>query len=289
MTVETSGTSAQTTNTGGAVAQEAPQPTETQVAEKPAEDAKQDKYHDAFLKLTKKERDLQRQLQEFKAQKQKIDLEMKELQEIRQLKEKAKIDPLAISKHFGIDYKQLTNQILNDERPTTEMELQALKDEVARLRDEKQRERQESEAAQTEKAIASFKNDLQTFIEGQGDKYELIKTFNAYDQVMNTVYEHWNQTGEMIDVDKVADQLEAEMEAEARKLLTLKKLTPKQVAEVTEALNTKEGVQAQADGSKTATKTLTNDLIAQAPPPKSAAYLSDEESKREAAKLLRWS
>jgi hypothetical protein len=127
-----------------------------------------------------------------------------------------------------------------------------------------------------------------SYLESQGEKYELIKTFNAYDQVMNSVYEHWKETGEYLKVDEVADELESQMELEARKLLGLKKLTPKQEAQVAEALETKDQTAVEAPKSFEPPKTLTNKMVAAVAPAKSATGLSEEESKAAAAKLLRW-
>lgn len=247
------------------------------------------KYHEAFAKLTRREREIQRQAQEFKAEKARIEQEIKELNEYKSLREKAKLDPLALTRHFGLDYKQLTNQILNDDKPTTDNEISYLKEQVEKLRAEKQLEHQKAEQEKAEKTINSFKSDMVSYLESQGDKYELIKTFNAYDQVMNSVYEHWKQTGEYLKVDEVADELESQMELEARKLLGLKKLTPKQEQQVAEALETKDQATTEAPKSFEPPKTLTNKMAAQTAPVKPSALLSEEESKAAAAKLLRWS
>ena len=264
--------------------------TETPVVEAPVEQtADERKYHEAFAKLARKEREIQRQAHEYKQQKARFEQEAKELAEYKSLKERAKADPLALTRHFGLDYKQLTNQILNDDKPTTDMELMTLKEQVEQLKAERQLEIQKQEQANTEKTINAFKSEMVSFLEGQGEKYELIKSFNAYDQVMNTVYEHWKETGEYLQVNEVADQLEAQMEAEARKLLSLKKLSPKQAEQVAEALDAKEGAAPEPQKPFQPAKTLTNQMNTQAPIAKPAALLSEEESKRQAAKLLRWS
>lgn len=254
----------------------------------PAMTEQEKKYHEAFAKLTRREREIQRQAQEFKAEKHRIEQEIKELNEYKSLREKAKLDPLALTRHFGLDYKQLTNQILNDDKPTTDTEISYLKEQVEKLRAEKQLEVQRAEQEKAEKTISSFKSDMVSYLESQGDKYELIKTFNAYDQVMNSVYEHWKETGEYLKVDEVADELENQMELEARKLLGLKKLTPKQEAQVAEALEAKDQAPVEPPKSFEPPKTLTNRMVAAAVPAKSGALLSEEESKAAAAKLLKW-
>lgn len=264
---------------------------ETAPEAKPDMSAEEERIHRHIVKLTKKERELQKGFHELKQAKAELDSYKKELEEYRSLREKAKADPLALTKHFGIEYKSLTNQILNDERPTPEMEIQSLREKIQKLEDERSQERQQAERSKTEATIENFKGEVVSYLEAKGDQYELVRTFGAYDQIISQIYDHWKETGEYLQVDDVASALESQMEQEARKLLSLKKLSPKQAAQVTEALENKENAPAapslENPKPPSASKTLTNTMVSQGTAPK-PTYLSDEESKREAAKLLKW-
>lgn len=258
--------------------------------EAPKEDP-QERVERQILLLTKKEREVQRQFQTLKQQQQQLADAMKEIEEYRSIKQKAKTDPLAFNKHFGIEYKQLTDQILNDERPTPEMLIGTLKEEIEALKAEKSKEREEQDRQQREQLVNTFKEGIKDYVQSNADKYELIQAFGAHDQIFSMIHNHWKETGgheggEYLPVSTVAEYLESQMEQEAKKLLSLKKLSPKMEAKVEAALESKES---SGDASKTAPKTLTNTLASQGAQPAPARnYKRDDESLQEAAKLLRW-
>lgn len=236
-----------------------------------------------IISLTRKERELQKQFSEMKRQKAEMEQYMKDLNEYKSLKEKARVDPLAITRHFGIEYKQLTDQVLNDERPTPTALIDELKNEIQQLKDGLSKKEQDQQNSLREESINSFKNDIKSFVDQKGDDFELIKTFGAYDQVFQTLYDHWQETGEYADVAEAARLIESNMEAEAKKLLGLKKLSPKMEAKVEAVLDNK----VQTDPGMS--KTLTNTLASQgAATQKAQSYLDDDASIREAAKMLKW-
>lgn len=271
----------------GMAAAEAAAPAEqaAPIAEQPPEapkTAEEERLHRQIMAMTRKERELQKMEARIKQEAAAHGTTKKEYEEYLSLKEQAKTNPLAFAKHFNLELKSLINQTLNDERPTTEMTLQALQDEVQRLKDEKSKERQLSERKQAEALVDRTQNEIKQFIDAQGETYELIREFGAYEKVFERAYEVWQQTGETPPIQQIADEMEAGFLAEAQKLLRLKKLTPKQAEAVQEI------VDAKADAAKPGSgKTLTNSMTP-ATAPQQSRLLPREQSLAEAAKLIRW-
>jgi len=242
--------------------------------------------------ITKREREVQRAVQQFKQQQAEMAEALKELNEYRTLKERAKTDPLAFVKHHGIEYKQLTDQVLNDERPTPEMLIDNLRSKIEALEAERSAERQAKDQQQRDQLVETFRNGIKEYVETNADKYELIKAFGAHDQIFSMIHNHWKETGgadggEYLPVEKVAEYLENQMFEEAQKLMTLKKLSPKDQAKVEAALESKDANQAVPQ--KPQPRTLTNNLSSSGAQPAAARpKLDDDTSLREAAKLIRW-
>lgn len=242
--------------------------------------------------ITRREREVQKAVQQFKQQQAEMAEALKELNEYRSLKERAKTDPLAFVKHHGIEYKQLTDQVLNDERPTPEMLISNLQAKIEALEAERSDERKAHDQKQRDQLVSTFRDGIKDFVETNGEKFELIKAFGAHDQIFNMIHNHWKETGgqdggEYLPVEKVAEYLENQMFEEAQKLMTLKKLSPKDQAKVEAALESKDN--APFVPQKPQPRTLTNNLSSSgAQPSGSKPYLRDDESLQEAAKLIRW-
>jgi len=165
-----------------------------------------------------------------------------------------------------------------------------LQAKIEALEAERSAERQAQDQQQRDQLVSTFQNGIKDYVESNADKYELIKAFGAHDQIFNMIHNHWRQTGgpdggEYLPVQQVAEYLENQMFEEAQKLMTLKKLTPKQEAQVQAALDSK----VDAPAVKPQPKTLTNNLSSSgAQPATSRGRVSDDESLQEAAKLIRW-
>lgn len=275
--------------TEAAPAAEAP-PTEAAPPE-PKEDVAA-LFDQKFALITRREREVQKAVQQFKQQQAEMAEALKELNEYRTLKERAKTDPLAFVKHHGIEYKQLTDQVLNDERPTPEMLIDNLRAKIEALEAERSDERKAQDQKQRDQLVSTFKDGIKEYVESNAEQYELIKAFGAHDQIFNMIHDHWRQTGgpdggEYLPVQKVAEYLENQMFQEAQKLMTLKKLSPKDQAKVEAALENKDS--AQAVQPKPQPRTLTNNLSSSGAQPAAVRpKFDDDTSLREAAKLIRW-
>src|SRR5271166_1356124 len=82
---------------------------------------------DRFAALAKKERAIQKQLAEVKQREAKA-------KEWETLKASAASNPLKALEVLGISYEQLTNYILNGQKPTADLQVKQVQDELAKLK-----------------------------------------------------------------------------------------------------------------------------------------------------------
>jgi uncharacterized protein YyaL (SSP411 family) len=180
----------------------------------------------------------------------------------------------------GLTYEQLADMVLNDGKPTQEMILGEYEQKIMNKMQELEQRLAEKEVKEQEQkyeaAIESFQGQLTDFINQTGD-YELIRANDSAELVFNVIEEHFNETGEILSNKEACDAVEEYLLEEAKKLVDrekVKKLLQSQTP-------SKPAVQGKSS------PTLSNAAAVSAT--KSAArVLSDEESKVEAAKLIRW-
>ncbi|MEZ0208570.1 MAG: hypothetical protein ACAH17_00130 [Candidatus Paceibacterota bacterium] len=202
---------------------------------------------------------------------------------------KLKKNPLKTLSEMGFSYEQLTQMQLNDENPTPQMLIEQMRAEMEEkyskeLNSVKEtlKEKEEREAKDKyEAAVSGYRSELSSFVESNADKYELIVANDATDLMFETAeafYEATKAEGKprVPSHQEIADAVEAHLEERAREILKLKKF---QTAPKTEA---KPG----AKNPQTA-PTLSNTLAAEVPK-SGLKLLTEDQSKKEAAKLLRW-
>ena len=136
----------------------------------------------------------------------------------------------------------------------------AVDDRVARIEQTlAERDRQAQEAStraqvaeqerQADAVIASFRNDVATKIKAAGEKYGLIQLHGAESEVTARIEKHLLEKGELRPFEAVADELEQEYEAKARKALELPKL---------KIVPQSESHRSQSEQRTSTTTTLTN-------------------------------
>jgi hypothetical protein len=270
------------------VADAAPPPPPGEVATKPEdappEDPASAKFAARFAALTKRERALQQREVALKGRE--ADPEYSEYKKSR---ENAKLDPIGLLKAHGWDFDTLTQFVLADKKLTPEQQVALLQDELAA--DKKARADAEAKKAQDADAqiIATHKRQIAAHIQAAGDALELTRLAgaDAEELVYSVIEQHWEETGgdnggQIMPIDQAAAAVETFLENQAReKVLKSKKFAPK-VEQPAPA--------APAPDKPTATMppTLTNRSVTGATPVETGRTLSDDESKRAAAALLRW-
>lgn len=280
---------------------------EPEAARQAAEDRK---FAAKFAALSRREKQLKAQEREFQARlKQQEETAAKNTpkkEEIEPLEMRLKRNPLATLKELGLSYEQLTQIALNDGKLTPDIEMQLMRDEltknskseVAELRaqleaDRKERKEQaEREASNRDaQAISAYKAQIADYVTAQASELELLAAEGegAADMIFDVINAHYAQTldeetnqGEVLDIKIAAEAVENHLLGEAKKRIGLNKI--KKLLGASEVQNETQKVE-QGKNTK-ASVTLSNEKSQVQSTKKS--FLSDEDSKKEAAKLIVW-
>jgi hypothetical protein len=240
-----------------------------------------------FAALSKREKQLREREKllnaKLEAEKQKWESETSEKLKSTVSVEELRNDPLSAIEKAGLTFEQFAQIILNDGKPTTEMMLsQAEKKMLSKIEDLERKLQEKDQMGEKQREEAAKQNmlsDIQTLVESD-NKYEFIKANEAFDLVIDTMERHYNKTmeeegeGRILSIQEAADAVEAYFEQEAEKLLKLQKVQSKFKP-------------AQAKPQSKTAPTLSNAVSSPAAP-KMTKFMSDDESKAEAAKLLKW-
>lgn len=231
-----------------------------------------------FAELAKRQRELtQRQL----------DLKAKEdrLGPVEQALSKAKENPLAALEALGMTYEDLTHYILSEgKEPGPEDKLAAIEKRLNE-REAAEREAREKEASdRVEATLSQFKASIVSSAKADPAAYEMILAMGDYgtELVFDTVSEYFQSNQQVLPLETALQAVESYLEGEALKVAQANKikarLAPPSAKETDKTTERQSGQQ---------TVTLTNKLVSSASDG-SAKRLSEEESKRAAASLLRW-
>lgn len=205
----------------------------------------------------------------------------KDYEEMEALKDS---NPLEYLRKKGVNLESLIIAAASEgEEPTVDQKLSKLEklladEQAARQKDKDDAEKAKAEAqkAAEQKFIDDYKKKIETDIKADLDKYECINAQNAYNLVYSVIEETWETTRTVMPIADAAEKVETYLLSEMQKLFNIKKLGISKAAEA----------KPEAP-QKTNFPTLDSSVTPQSEPP-SGKYLSEEESKREAAKLLRW-
>jgi len=267
----------------------AKEPVEEKIEEKPQED---DQFSAKFAALSRKEKAVREKEAQLEARLAELEGRSKEVEEkygkYSNLGERLKNQPLDVLAEEGVDFDTLIKMVLeNDGKPTTEMQIQRLRDEMQNkymkeldnLKQELATKEKTAEEQRQQEVVEDYKYELNEFIESQSEEYELIKLSQASDLVYQVVEEHYNDTGKILSNQEACEHVESYLLEEAKKHLNVNKIK--------KLLNPEPAPPQPNQEQKTAAKTLSN-MEASTMPNTGSRFTSDDESKREAAKLIRW-
>lgn len=261
---------------------------QAQEEEKPKEN---DQFAAKFAALTREEKKIRDEraayMAEKKAWEESRQTQDEELGSLKNLKERMRTEPLKVMEENGLTFEELTEMMLNEGNPTPEMQIQRLKEQVEGGYKQEIEELKKQIASNEEKrneekyneTVENFKYELSEYISQNEETYELIKAQGAEDLVFDVIDQHYQETQRILTNEEAAKAVEAHLEEEARKLFSsVKKLAP----------NPPSGDEgSKPSGEAQPSVTLSNTQAAQVPN-KGDRRLSNEESLKEAAKLLRW-
>lgn len=282
---------------------------------KPAEAVKSeispniDKFASKFAALTRKEREFNQTAKQKEEEYSKKMLELQEKQsrfapyegvetEIKAGNKKKAIEFLM---QQGLSVEELTEMLVQEQNPDPELKLKRSMEErdsklmkeienlKLQLKKEKEdeitaRKNEEEERAklQHDTVIKKVLDQLTAFVNNDEADYTLIKQYNSIDLVYETMQAHYDE------------QLQAKIPDTEIKILSYKEACDKveeylaeEVKKTYEAKWNRPVPKEDAKENQLA-QTLTNTLSAEVPKSGEVRFQSDEESKRAAAKLLRW-
>lgn len=279
------------------------------VEEKPEgkEEKQDDRFASKFAALSRREKAL-------KAKEAEVEKKLKELEASKAPKQEEKApevpfekrlkkDLFGTLKEVGFDLDTIIQVALNDGKMPREIEekekfeefgsslkgeIEALKKQLAEEKEAKEKERLEQESKSNEKVISDFKKDISKFIKENEKEFELVATEGEgmEDLVYEVITRNWEETkdpetglGELLEIRAAVSQVEEHLLEQAKKYIQKQKI--KQL--VGESPTKKE----QSGESKPASVTLSN-TQSQTVTGQEKRLLSDEESLRNAAKLLRF-
>lgn len=196
--------------------------------------------------------------------------------------------PLEYLAKRGLTFDKLTQLALNDGKKPAEMQIKELEERLERERKEREEKETENAKKKVEAQRAEFFEGVKDFLKANPEKYELCLAEDEgvpelIFEVMNT---HKERTGRILPIEQAADVVEKHFESLLdEKFVKLNKLKSKFIKEEKPA----DPAPAMAAAiEKKDSPTLTNTQAATVPTPSTSKALTLEESKKEAAKLLKW-
>ena len=243
-----------------------------------------DPFSRRFAQLAREQKKLRQERDEMKRLQQEIETRKQTIGSVDELRQLAKEDPYKLVKELGINFKDLSEQVINKGEITAEQkmagEMKRLRDEIDAMKAEREKLAEEKEAEVNARTYAGFIDQIKTFV-NNGEQYEFIKANEAYGVIAEVMQEHYNQTQEVMDYADAARIVEDHYEAEAEKFLKVSKfeqrLKERYAAPAkTEPVAGQAQEEAQAS-EKEPSKTLTNAQVQRAPGDK-PAKLSRQQS-----------
>jgi chromosome segregation ATPase len=207
---------------------------------KPAEptvettDPEQEKFDDKFLKLTRKERQLQQAQQELKAKMAEIEKMKAEYDSFLSRKSKLKENPFDALELLGVTYDDLTQAMLTYDQPVdklTEIErkLQMLEEREEKAKQSQKLEEEKAIEEQRQKVVETYQSDLAKFIDSS--EYELVKANEANETVFEVIQHDYQeqvkagaQKPVLMEFDEACKRVEEYLESQLDKFLQLNKV-----------------------------------------------------------------
>lgn len=201
-----------------------------EAAPKPAEP----KVGSQFASIARKEKEVVAKQQALKAERAQIEAEKaaiaKEREEYQKIQALKKENPIKALEALGYTYEQATQFVMNDMKPTPELEVKALKEEFTsytrRQEEEKkaaiEKQRQEL-AQQNTEALKQIQEDIDNLVTSNKDKYEFSDLNKLTPLVIAIHQEHFEKHKRTLTHEQALDIAETYIEKELEKNVSTKK------------------------------------------------------------------
>jgi hypothetical protein len=186
----------------------------------------------------------------------------------------------------GVTFDKLTQLALNDGKKPAEMQIRELEERLEREKKEREDRETESVKKRVEAQREEFFEGVKNFLKSNPEKYELSLT--EEEGVPELIFEvmniHKERTGRVLPLDQAADVVEKHFEGLLdQKFIKLNKIKSRFAQE-----KPADPVAPAATMDKKESPTLTNTQAASVATPSTNKILTLDDSKKEAAKLLKW-
>lgn len=202
--------------------------------EEPKEVAKEDPASKRFAMLARREQKIQKDLEAIKTRELGLTEREAKIAQHDAVKKEVALNPKKALEYFGVSYEELTNFILQGEKPTPEMQVKKVESDFEAYKKQQEEERQKATQRQSDEAqgqykqvIEQFETDVTEFVKKEAETYELINLYGLAPVVIETIKGHFDKTGKVLDFKEAADLVEAHYEAEAVKFSQTKKFQAK--------------------------------------------------------------
>jgi len=267
---------------------------EQQEVVKEEEKVEESKFARKFAALSRKEKQLKAKEAEYSKRLAELEAKLKVKEEPEKkapqipIEKRFKQDPFKALEDLGLPYDKLTELALNDKKLTPDMQMKLMRDEIESGYKEKFEalEKRLNDKDQNEKKVRydniqkNYMNKVKGFVDSSPETYEFIKANNAEKVIYDVVESHYKESGKILTIKEAADAVESHLEEEAEKLLKLNKVGKRLEAFMQQKNKPESTIQEPV--------TLTNSHSQLTADEQNKSILSDEESKREIAKMLRW-
>jgi len=241
-----------------------------------------------FAALARKERALRQKEQEiasFSKQREQFEGNSTRLADLQKL---AKENPAKLLGELGINYEELTNQVINEGNPTEEQKLrrqnEVLQERIQKIEDIYTKQREETEQYQIKAAHTQLVDNIKNFVD-DSNTFEMVQHHNAYSLVGEVMQQHYNTTQEVMEYGHAAKLVEDHFMAEAERYLGSSKLQ----ARFRELDKPRESETPEAaEQAVKRVKTLSNSDVAKKTETSGSTLESKEKSLERVAAMIKW-
>ena len=256
--------------------------------------------------------ELARRDKRIREEKKRLAEEKAQLQRWQEAERLAKEDPLAVLERLGLSYEQLTERQFERFAQQAQADdpvqrVKSIEEKIAAYEEQAKKQAEEAQRAQVEQQLAQFQRQIVERIEADPDRFELVVTQQAHEDVYRLIEAHFAETREVMSIERAAELVESQLYEEAQGFLKAKKLREKLAADsqeqrVEDSTDSPNGMQRAEVQNRTSlhssetersaapsppvTLTNSNTVASQAGMPKPAFDI--EESKRRAVAMLKF-
>lgn len=208
---------------------------ETPAEVAPAPEKPKERSSDRFMALARKEAEVFRKAQAVRQQQAEIARQAEEIRAFEAAKKQALLNPLDALKQLGLTYEQITEYVLNDNKPTPNAEVMSVRQELEefkRAQQEEQRrlieDQRKMQTQEQQQIIEAFREDVKEYVDQHAETYELTTLYGGHNLVSDVIEEHFKQTGKLMTTPEAAKLVEEHYEDLARKAQATKKFAATQ-------------------------------------------------------------